>query len=54
LSDPDLGTAATATPLADLRVLVTGFLDLSRQAAVPTSRAVLPPQSPARSAGACG
>jgi hypothetical protein len=44
LSDPDLGTAATAPPLADLRVLVAGFLDLTRQVVVPTSRAVLPPQ----------
>ncbi len=45
LSDPDLGTAAAAPPLSDLRVLVTGFLDLSRQAAAPAPRPA-PPQAP--------
>jgi len=38
LSDPDLGTDATAPPLADLSVLVSGFLYLSQQAADAASR----------------
>ena len=46
LSDPDLGTAAAAPPLDDLRVLVTGFLDLSRQWAGPALRPSLLPPPP--------
>jgi TonB family protein len=43
LSDQDLGAAANTSPLADLRVLVNGFLDLSKQAAAPAPRAAPPP-----------
>jgi tetratricopeptide (TPR) repeat protein len=42
LSDSDLGAAAATPPLSDLRVLVTGFLDLSRQAAAPPPRPAAP------------
>ena len=40
LSDPDLGPAATQPPLADLKVLASGFNDL-------TMRALVPPPAPA-------
>jgi hypothetical protein len=42
LNDPDLGTTAATPPLSDLRVLVNGFLDLSRQAAAPPPRPAPP------------
>ena len=41
LADPDLGAAATTSPLADLRTLSAGFRDLSLKAAAP------PPAPPA-------
>ena len=35
LSDPDIKAAASQLPLSDLRVLATGFYDLSKKAAAP-------------------
>jgi tetratricopeptide (TPR) repeat protein len=47
-ADPDLATAAGRPPLADLRVLIGGFYELSLQALAP------PPQAPEPAAQARG
>ena len=46
LADPDLGLAATQSPLSDLRTLAAGFRDLSTTAASPAP----PPPPPAPTA----
>ena len=59
LSDPDLGPAATQPPLADLKVLASGFNDLTTRALVPAPApaptlppAAAPPTLPASLAAA--
>jgi hypothetical protein len=53
LSDPDIATAASQSPLADLKTLAVGFYELSSKALapppvpVPVAEAVLPPGPPA-------
>jgi TonB family protein len=48
-ADPDLANAAGKSPLADLRVLIGGFYELSVQATAPPS---LPEPAPTRAAAA--
>lgn len=53
LADPDIATAASQSPLADLKTLAIGFYELSSKALVPppapapVAEAVLPPGPPA-------
>jgi hypothetical protein len=60
LDDPDLGGAATRSPLAELKTLATGFRELSSKAAepppapAPVPAAVPPPTSPLVAAGPTG
>jgi tetratricopeptide (TPR) repeat protein len=46
LADPDIGTAATASPLSDLRTLASGFYELSEKAAAPPPPPPPPPPVP--------
>jgi hypothetical protein len=46
LSDPDITTAAKQSPLSDLRVLASGFNDLSVRALTPPPAAAPPPPAP--------
>src|SRR5688572_18830202 len=43
LSDPDIGPAAKQSPLSDLRVLASGFNDLTVRALTPAPAPVAPP-----------
>ncbi|HXH24527.1 MAG TPA: energy transducer TonB [Vicinamibacterales bacterium] len=47
LGDPDLGSAASHPPLADLRTLAVGFHDLSMKAMAPPPPPPPPPSAPA-------
>lgn len=47
LSDPDLGPAATQPPLSDLKVLASGFNDLTIRALAPPPAATPPAPAPA-------
>jgi protein TonB len=47
LSDPDLGAAGAQPPLADLRVLASGFHDLASKASAPAETPVEAPPPPA-------
>jgi hypothetical protein len=47
LSDPDIATVATQSPLADIRVLASGFNDLTMKAAAPQpAPAAVPASAP--------
>ncbi len=47
LADPDVGAAASAPPLSDVRTLASGFHDLSATAAAPPPPPQAPPSPPA-------
>src|SRR5262249_32761556 len=47
LADPDLGAAASAPPLSDLRTLAVGFQELSERSAIAPAAAGPGPSGPA-------